>query len=70
MKILNDLLNVVDTVRWTVVWKIEDLKNAVLNLIPSKDNDDPFVGESYIVESAPKKAAKKSAKKKSKKSKK
>jgi len=67
MKLLNDLADLAETVRWTVAWKIEDLKNAVLNLIPSKkeilDND-------YYVEEAPKKPAKKSAKKKSKKSKK
>jgi hypothetical protein len=64
---LNDLADLAETVRWTVVWKIEDLKNAVLNLIPSKkeilDND-------YFVDEAPKKPAKKAAKKKSKKSKK
>lgn len=70
MKILNDLLNVIEMVRWTVVWKIEDLKNTVLNLIPSKDNDDPFVGESYIEQIPCKKTVKKPTKKKSKKSKK
>jgi hypothetical protein len=70
MKILNDLANLADTVRWTVVWKIEDLKNAVLNLFPSKDEADPFVGESYIESAPTKKKTKKSSKKKSKKSKK
>jgi len=70
MKILNDLLNVIETVSWTVVWKIEDLKNTVLNLFPSKDVEDPFVGESYIEKTPSKKTVKKSTKKKSKKSKK
>ena len=70
MKILNDLLNVIEAVSWTVVWKIEDLKNTVHNLFPSKDVEDPFVGESYIENKPSKKTVKKSTKKKTKKSKK
>jgi len=66
MKLLNDLANLLDTVRWTVLWKLEDAKNAVLNLLPAKKEDeDPFVGETYI-EQAPvkKKSSKKTSKKK------
>ena len=66
MKLLNDLADLLDTVRWTVLWKLEDAKNAVLNLLPAKKEDaDPFVGETYV-EQAPvkKKASKKTSKKK------
>jgi hypothetical protein len=65
MKILNDLSNFLDTVRWTVLWKLEDAKNAVLNLLPRKQEDeDPFVGNSYIEEAPVKKKTKKTSKKK------
>lgn len=65
MKLLNDLANLLDTVRWTVLWKLEDAKNAVLNLLPRKQEDaDPFVGESYVEAPVKKKASKKGAKKK------
>jgi hypothetical protein len=68
MKILNDLANLADTVRWTIVWKIEDLKNAVLALIPSKKE---LIDNDYFIDEAPvKKTVKKSSKKKTKKSKK
>lgn len=68
MKILNDLVNLVETVRWTVVWKIEDLKNAVLDFIPSKKE---LIDNDYFIDEAPvKKVAKKNTKKKNKKSKK
>ena len=66
MKILNDIGNFLDTVRWAVQWKLEDAKNAILDLIPSKEKFDDFVEE--VVPA--KKATKKSGKKKSKKSKK
>lgn len=49
MKLIENLVNFFDTARWVVAWKLEDAKNAILNLLPSKKEDaDPFVGESYI----------------------
>lgn len=66
MKLLQDIGDFLDTLRWTVQWKLEDAKNAVLNLIPSKEKFDEFVEE--VVPA--KKTNKKSGKKKSKKSKK
>jgi len=64
MKLFNDLANLLNTVRWTVLWKLEDAKNAVLNLLPRKqEEDDTFVCENYI-EPVKKKASKKGGKKK------
>ena len=66
MKLLQDIGDFLDTLRWTVQWKLEDAKNAIVNLFPSKENFDDFVEEVVPV----KKTTKKSGKKKSKKSKK
>lgn len=67
MKLIDNLVNFFDTARWVVVWKLEDAKNAVLNLLPAKKEDeDPFAGDSYIEEPVvKKKTVKKSKKKKS-----
>lgn len=66
MKILQNIGDFLDTVRWTVQWKLEDAKNIILDLIPSKQKFDDLVEEVVPV----KKASKKTSKKKSKKSKK
>ena len=69
MKLINDILNIVDTIRWTVVWKIEDVKNAITDKF-SKDELPLWDDECFNEEVPVKKVAKKRTSKKSKKSKK
>lgn len=69
MKLINDILNLVDTIRWTIVWKIEDVKNAITDKF-SKDELPLWDDESFNEEVPVRKVAKKSTSKKSKKSKK
>lgn len=69
MKLINDILNLVDTIRWTIVWKIEDVRNAITDRF-SKDELPLWDDESFNEEVPVRKVAKKSTSKKSKKSKK
>jgi hypothetical protein len=64
------MIGLLDTVRWVVVWKLEDAKNAISGLFTSKkETIDPFVGESYIQAPVTKKKTVKKKKSKVKRSK-